>query len=54
RAEGADRYVGTSGYHDGETLQVVRRTDGSTSHLECATFVFTRVPYDPDAPIPGG
>jgi CubicO group peptidase (beta-lactamase class C family) len=54
RVEGADRYVGTSGYHDGETLQVVRRADGSTSHLECATFVFTRVPYDLDAPIPGG
>jgi hypothetical protein len=24
------------------------------SHLECATFVYTRTPYDPQAPIPGG
>ena len=26
----------------------------SVSHLECATFVYTRVPYDPDVAIPGG
>jgi D-alanyl-D-alanine carboxypeptidase len=45
--------VGTEGYHAGETLRVVRRGDGSVSHLECATFVYTRTPYDPDAPIPG-
>jgi D-alanyl-D-alanine carboxypeptidase len=49
-----DRLVGTSGYHAGETLHVVRRDDGSVSHLECATFVYTRTPYDPLAPIPGG
>ena len=46
--------VGTSGYHHGERLEVVRKADGSVSHLVCATFVYTRVPYDPDAPIPGG
>ena len=46
--------VGTSGYHHGETLEVVRNDDGTVSHLVCATFVYTRVPYDPDAPIPGG
>ena len=49
-----DRLVGTVGYHAGETLHVVRREDGSVSHLECATFVYTRTPYDPEAPIPGG
>jgi CubicO group peptidase (beta-lactamase class C family) len=48
------RVVGTRGYLAGETLHVVRRDDGSVSHLECATFVFTRTPYDPDAPAPGG
>lgn len=48
------RVVGVSGYHAGEELCVVRRPDGSVSHLECATFVYTRTPYDPDAPIPGG
>ena len=48
------RVVGVSGYHAGEELQVVRRPDGSISHLDVATFVYTRAPYDPDAPIPGG
>jgi hypothetical protein len=24
------------------------------SHLDLGTFVFTRQPYDPAAPIPGG
>jgi CubicO group peptidase (beta-lactamase class C family) len=47
------RVVGTAGYHAGEELRVVRRADGSVSHLEVATFVYTRQPYDPDAPIPG-
>jgi hypothetical protein len=49
-----DRIVGTEGYHRGETLLVHRRGDGSVSHLECATFVYTRVPYDPAVEIPGG
>jgi len=48
------RFVGTSGYHFGETLDVVRNDDGSINHLVVATFVFTRTPYDPQAPIPGG
>ncbi len=48
------RIVGVEGYHQGETLHVVRRDDGSISHLDCATFVYTKVPYDPDVPIPGG
>jgi CubicO group peptidase (beta-lactamase class C family) len=42
------RIVGASGYHRGEILHV------HPNHLECATFVYTRTPYDPDAPIPGG
>lgn len=49
-----DRIVGVEGYHLAETLHVVRRDDGGVSHLECATFVYTRAPYDPAAPIPGG
>jgi CubicO group peptidase (beta-lactamase class C family) len=39
--------VGLAGYHHGETLHVVRRDDGSVDHLECATFVYTREPYQP-------
>jgi hypothetical protein len=46
--------VGVVGYHRGERLDVVRRPDGSVSHLECATFVYTRTPYDPEVEIPGG
>jgi CubicO group peptidase (beta-lactamase class C family) len=48
------RVVGSRGYHHGETLEVVRAADGGVSHLVCATFVYTRTPYDPDVPIPGG
>jgi CubicO group peptidase (beta-lactamase class C family) len=45
---------GVEGYHLAETLHVVRRPDGTVSHLECATFLYTRTPYDPSVPIPGG
>ena len=48
------RWTGVRGYHHGEQLRVVRRGDGSVSHLTCATFVYTRTPYDADVPIPGG
>ncbi|NYD41943.1 serine hydrolase domain-containing protein [Nocardioides panaciterrulae] len=48
------RVIGTFGYHAGEELRVVRRPDGSVGHLDVATFVYTRTPYDPEAPIPGG
>lgn len=47
-------FRGRTGYLTGETLRVVRAADGSITHLECATFIWTRVPYDPAAPIPGG
>ncbi len=52
RPDGA--LVGSRGYHHGERLDVVRAADGSIHHLVCATFVYTRTPYDPEAPIPGG
>ena len=54
RVRDDESIVGTSGYHHGETLRVVRNPDGSINHLVCATFVYTRVAYDPAAPIPGG
>jgi CubicO group peptidase (beta-lactamase class C family) len=47
-------WLGVTGYHTGETLQVVRDGSGAVSHLEVATFIYTRTPYDPAAPIPGG
>lgn len=48
------RIVGIRGYHAGEQLHVVRRSDGSISHLDVGTFILTRQPYEPGAPIPGG
>jgi CubicO group peptidase (beta-lactamase class C family) len=49
-----DGFVGVGGHHDGEPLDVVRRPEGTVSHLNLSTFVLTRTPYDPAAPIPGG
>ncbi len=54
RAEADGTWTGLDGYRAGETLRVVRRPDGSVSHLNVHTFVFTRTPYDPGAPVPGG
>ncbi len=54
RPVGRDVWVGQDGYYAGEPLRVVRRDDGAVSHLDLASFVFTRTPYDPSAEIPGG
>jgi CubicO group peptidase (beta-lactamase class C family) len=51
-AEGS--WVGLDGYYAGEPLVVVRAADGSVSHLDLASFRFTRLPYDPERDIPGG
>jgi CubicO group peptidase (beta-lactamase class C family) len=53
-AQGPDAWVGLDGYHTGEPLRVVRAADGAVSHLDLGSFVFTRVPYDPDGDVPGG
>jgi CubicO group peptidase (beta-lactamase class C family) len=41
-------WVGLDGYFAGETLRIAE------DHLNLDTFLFTRTPYDPDAPVPGG
>jgi hypothetical protein len=41
-------WVGLDGYYAGEPLRI------AVDHLDLGTFVFTRQPYDPDAPVPGG
>jgi hypothetical protein len=41
-------WLGLDGYYAGETLRI------ADDHLDLGTFVFTRTPYDPDAPVPGG
>jgi CubicO group peptidase (beta-lactamase class C family) len=51
---GVDEWVGLDGYYTGEPLRVVRRPDGTVSHLDLASFRFTRTPYDPMADVPGG
>lgn len=47
-------WIGLEGYYAGERLRPVRRPDGALSHLDLGSFVFTREPYDPSAPVPGG
>jgi CubicO group peptidase (beta-lactamase class C family) len=46
RADGT--WVGLDGYYAGEVLRIAEE------HLDVGTFVFTRTPYDPEAPVPGG
>jgi CubicO group peptidase (beta-lactamase class C family) len=41
-------WVGLDGYYAGEPLRI------AADHLDLGTFVFTRTPYDPAAPVPGG
>jgi CubicO group peptidase (beta-lactamase class C family) len=54
RATAAGTWTGRSGWHAGETLRAVTRADGTVSHLDLGTLVFTREPYDRSAPVPGG
>ncbi|MCJ0868836.1 serine hydrolase [Streptomyces sp. AP-93] len=54
RPEPDGSWTGLGGYYAGESLRAVRRPDGSVSHLDLASFVFTREPYDPKSPVPGG
>ncbi|RBY97034.1 serine hydrolase [Blastococcus sp. TF02-8] len=42
------RWVGLDGYYAGETLRI------EADHLDLDTFILTRTPYDPAAPVPGG
>ena len=41
-------WLGRDGYFAGETLRIAE------DHLDLDTFIFTRTPYDPEAPVPGG
>jgi CubicO group peptidase (beta-lactamase class C family) len=54
RPTGDGEWLGLDGYYAGETLKLHHHADGTVSHLDLATFVFTRTPYDPKAPVPGG
>ncbi|MEU4150583.1 serine hydrolase domain-containing protein [Streptomyces sp. NPDC026659] len=54
RPNGDGTWTGLEGYYAGELLRPVRRQDGTLSHLDLGSFVFTRQPYDPEASVPGG
>ncbi|WP_316771515.1 serine hydrolase domain-containing protein [Streptomyces sasae] len=54
RGNGDGTWTGLEGYYAGELLRPVRRPDGTVSHLDLGSFVFTRQPYDETAPVPGG
>jgi CubicO group peptidase (beta-lactamase class C family) len=53
RPRGDGTFVGRDGYHAGEILRVV--TDGGrVVALDLGSFIFSRTPYGPQAPHPGG
>ncbi|MFB6548917.1 serine hydrolase domain-containing protein [Streptomyces sp. NPDC056405] len=54
RANADGTWTGLEGYYAGELLRAVRRPDGTVSHLDLGSFVFTRQPYDEGSPVPGG
>ncbi|GAA0515956.1 serine hydrolase [Saccharopolyspora subtropica] len=54
RANADDTWTGLDGYYAGEVLRIGRNADGVPTHLNLNTFIFTRTPYDTEAPVPGG
>jgi CubicO group peptidase (beta-lactamase class C family) len=54
RRDAGGGWVGLEGYHLGERLTPVRDAEGRLVALDVGTFIFTREPYDPSAPTPGG
>jgi CubicO group peptidase (beta-lactamase class C family) len=54
RPEPDGTWTGLEGYYAGERLRIGRDASGRVTHLDVGTFVFTRAPYDPAAPVPGG
>ena len=48
RATDGGTWIGLDGYYAGETLRI------AADHLDLGTFIFSRAPYDPGAPVPGG
>ncbi|MEU9643773.1 serine hydrolase domain-containing protein [Streptomyces sp. NPDC048188] len=54
RVNGDGTWTGLEGYYAGELLRAVRRPDGTVSHLDLGSFVFTRQPYEEGDAVPGG
>jgi hypothetical protein len=51
RAEPDGTWTGLDGYYTGETLRLVPGAGGAPGHFDLGTFVFTREPYEPGAPL---
>ncbi|WP_194832920.1 serine hydrolase [Nocardia sp. XZ_19_369] len=54
RPDSDGSWTGLDGYYAGERMEVVRGPDGVAQRLELVSYVFTRAPYEPVEPIPGG
>ncbi|WP_432277619.1 serine hydrolase domain-containing protein [Kitasatospora brasiliensis] len=54
RPEPDGTWTGVENYYAGETLRVVRHSDGTVGHLDVGSFVYTREPYGPADAVPGG
>lgn len=54
RPNGDGTWTGLDGYYRNEILRVVRDANGTVTHLDVGTFVFTRRSYEPGDVIPGG
>jgi CubicO group peptidase (beta-lactamase class C family) len=54
RRDRAGGWRGVDGYMAGEPLTVVAGPDGGVIALDVGSFIYTRTPYDPAAPVPGG
>lgn len=54
RPNGDGTWTGLDGYFTGEILRIGRDAAGRPNHLYLNTFIFTRTPYDTEAPVPGG
>jgi len=52
--QGALVWSGGRGRIDGEPLRPLTGPDGRIVALDLASHVYTRVPYDDTAPVPGG
>jgi hypothetical protein len=54
RAGETGDWTGLDGYHAGEPLTLVTGGEGLVPVLNVGSFLLTRSPYDPAAPVPGG
>jgi len=51
---GDGSWTGLGGYSAGEPLRPVHGEDGRVVALDLASHTYPRLPYDVDAPVPGG